>query len=180
MDTNQTDNKFSIKTEINEDSELMNYMPMPNEDHIIDEHRRFPKNRKTKKIRRPIRKGYRMLRRICRFCSCKLLLTPQHKLFCAGCHQINIENKKSLNKKKILTRNKKKDRIKRSQQQKTKKEHVENISNCNGLETKLKWAVDKLIKIQNPDRINKMCTVIIKLTETIDILQAHERVSVKD
>ncbi|CAM4849115.1 unnamed protein product, partial [Rotaria magnacalcarata] len=175
MDTNPSDNKVSIKTEINEDFELMNYMP--NEDHIINEDRRLAENRITAKIHHLISKGYRMLSRTCRLCSWNLLHTPRHKLFCVGCHQIKIENKKNLNKKRILTRNKKKDHIKPPKQQKTKKEHVENISNCNRLETKLKWAVDELIKIQNPDSINEMCTVIIKLTETINILQDHERTS---
>lgn len=55
-----------------------------------------------------------------------------------------------------------------------KKSAVKKTDHCTQLESKLKWAVDELSKSQSPTRINEMCSVIVKLTETIKALKQHE------
>ncbi|CAF3737517.1 unnamed protein product [Rotaria sp. Silwood1] len=177
MNTNEIDNNVYIKTEMYEDFELRN--DMSQEDPIINEHHRSHDHEITEKFNEHLRKGYRMLNHACSVCNCLLLRTPNHRLFCVGCNEDYIENKKTRNRKKIVTRNKGKDHIKRSKNQKKNQEHIENIRNCKQLQNKIKWAVNKLIKIQNPNRINEMCTVIIKLKETIEILKKQGRTSIK-
>ncbi|CAF1303533.1 unnamed protein product [Rotaria sordida] len=176
MDINQIHNHFSIKTDIDDDFKLIN--DMSKEEPIIDEHRRLRDNEITEKFDEYIRKGYSMINDTCPLCSYILLRTPARQVFCVGCNEIKIDNKRTRHKKKIVTRHKKKSHIKFSKTQKKKREHIEYVHNCNRLENKVKWAIDKLIKIQKPNRINEMCTVIIKLIETIDLLKKHEMTSI--
>lgn len=102
------------------------------------------------------------------------------------------------------TSKKRKDRVKtskKSNKHTSSTSETDSVAHSSGnysaqLENKLKWAVDEvcnstnwkffqffsfffqLAKSQNPNRINAMCTVIIKLTETIKALKDYEFASV--
>ncbi|CAF3114271.1 unnamed protein product [Rotaria sp. Silwood2] len=109
---------------------------------MIVERRRLRENEIANKLGEYLLKGYCMLFDACQVCNCILLRTPDHQLFCVVCHEIDIENKKTSHEE-VVTTNMKKDDIKRSTKQKNKEKLNENMSNCNRLENKLKWAVDE-------------------------------------
>ncbi|CAF2549069.1 unnamed protein product [Rotaria sp. Silwood2] len=178
MNTNQIDNHYCIKIETDEDFKLIN--TTTKEDPIIAEDRRLRDNEITEKFGEYLHKGYCMANDACPVCNCILLRTPEDQLFCVGCNEINMENKKICDQKKIVTKNKTTDHVKRLEKEKKEKEHVENIDNYNQLENKIQWAVDKLMKIQKPDRIKEMCTVIMNLTKTIEVLKKHETTYAQD
>ncbi|CAF1108786.1 unnamed protein product [Rotaria sordida] len=161
-------------TSIENNSELMN--DISKEDPIMAERRRLRENEITKKLGEYLLKRYCMLNDACQVCKCILLRTPDRQLYCVGCQEIDIENKKPCDEETV-TINKKKDNIKHS---KNKEKSNENISNCNRLENKLKWAVDELTKTQNPKRINEMCKIITQLAQTIKILKKQEMTSVEN
>jgi len=196
MDKQQINGNSSLQNGIDEDFELMG--DMPKEDPIIIERRRIRTNEITKKLGAYLLKGYCMLGDACPECDCILLRTPERQLLCVGCTEVDVENAKN-NKETTTGENdqrltstqsntKKKDRVKRSKKQNKKRSLTsegDSASNDNTnysiqLENKLKWAVDELTKSQNPNRINAMCTVIIKLTESIKALKEYERASAQN
>ncbi|CAF1055169.1 unnamed protein product [Adineta steineri] len=195
MDKIEINGHSSLENGIDDDFELMG--DLIKEDPIIIERRRLRNNEITKKLGFYLLKGYCMLSDACPACDCILLRTPERELLCVGCAEVDAENIKT--NKDIPTENndqrltsaqsndKKKDRAKRSKKRNKKTSsttsEVDGMLNTNSnysaqLENKLKWAVDELTKSQNPNRINAMCTVIIKLTESIKALKDYEIVSI--
>jgi len=194
MDKYVINGHSSLQNGSDEDFELMN--DMPKEDPIIIEHRRIRNNEITKKLGAYLLKGYCMLSDACPECDCILLRTLDRQLLCVGCAEVDVENGKE-NKEtpkptgesdehlsSAQSINKKKDRVKRSKKRNKKSStcEIENVSNDNTnysvqLENKLKWAVDELAKSQSPNRINTMCTVIIRLTEAVKALKEYESAS---
>ncbi|UJR09152.1 hypothetical protein I4U23_013400 [Adineta vaga] len=171
MNKNQTNTMYDN----DEDFEWMGMGDSPKKNSVVAERRRIRDNEITKKLGEYLLKGYCMLGDTCPECNCILLRTTDDKLLCVGCNEIDMNNEKSENGELTTTANKKKEDKKRSKKQKTKKESNETRNSCDQLENKLKWAVDELAKSQNPARINEMCSVIVKLTETIKALKKHEQ-----
>ncbi|CAF1100235.1 unnamed protein product [Adineta ricciae] len=171
MNKNQATGHSTAKHETDEDFEWM--VDSPKENPVLAEQRRVRENEITKKLGEYLLKGYCMLGDTCPECNCILLRTPERELLCVGCSEIDANSKKSESEDATtVTTSKKK---KHSKKQKNKKEANETISHCDQLESKLKWAVDELTKSQNATRINEMCSVILKLTETIKALKKHEQ-----
>ncbi|CAF1159633.1 unnamed protein product [Adineta steineri] len=187
MDKIEINGHSSLENGIDDDFELMG--DLIKEDPIIIERRRLRNNEITKKLGFYLLKGYCMLSDACPACDCILLRTPERELLCVGCAEVDAENIKT--NKDIPTENndqrltsaqsndKKKDRAKRSKKRNKKTSSTTSeVDAYHQLENKLKWAVDELTKSQNPNRINAMCTVIIKLTESIKALKDYEIVSI--
>ncbi|CAF3499714.1 unnamed protein product [Rotaria sp. Silwood1] len=160
-------NNYSNIENNNNNQDFKSINDISQEDPIITEHYRLHQNELAKKLGEYLLKGYCMLFDTCQICNCILLRTPDHQLFCVDCHEIVIENKE------IVITNKKKDDIKHSIKRN------EYINNYNRLENKLKWAVNELIKTQNPNRINEMCKIITKLAQTIKTLKTQEITYIK-
>jgi len=198
MDKNST-----LQNGSDEDFELMG--DMPKEDPIIIERRRKRNNEITKKLGAYLLKGYCMLGDACPECDCILLRTLDRQLLCVGCAEVDVENAKdnktTTGKQNVdstgeddqrltsgQSMNKKKDRVKRTKKRNKKTSLTgegDSVSNettnySTQLENKLKWAVEELAKSQSPNRINAMCTVIIKLTESIKVLKEYELASAQN
>jgi uncharacterized Zn finger protein (UPF0148 family) len=200
MDNDQINGHSSLQNGSDEDFEIMG--DLPKEDPIILEHRRQRTNEITKKLGAYLLKGYCMLGDACPKCDCILLRAPDRQLLCVGCAEVDVDNvkeKKETTGKQNDTSpgendqrttsaqsvNKKKERIKRPKKRNHKASSTyegdsvsnENTNYSTQLENKLKWAVDELAKSQNPSRINAMCTVIVKLTESIKALKEYQLAS---
>ncbi|CAF3912988.1 unnamed protein product [Rotaria sp. Silwood2] len=151
MNTNQIDNQVFIKSEAVEGFEFENNMSK--EDPIINQDHRSHDHQITQRFNGYLRKDYCMTNRACQICNCMLLRTRRHKLFCRGCKKINAKQKNIRNKKQVVTKymkkcgtqRSKKHRTQRSKKHMQEKEHVENVKDCNQLENKIKWAVNKVI-----------------------------------
>ncbi|UJR37042.1 hypothetical protein I4U23_029747 [Adineta vaga] len=195
MDKISMNGHSSLQNGSDEDFELMG--DMPKEDPIIIERRRLRNNEITKKLGSYLLKGYCMLSDACTECDCILLRTPERELLCVGCAEVDVDNNEKKKKEPITedkdqrvtsaeSMAKKKERVKRSKKRSKKTSSASEgdvVPNINTnysvqLENKLKWAVDELAKSQNPNRINAMCTVICKLTESIKALKEYETTSV--
>ncbi|CAF1063094.1 unnamed protein product [Rotaria sordida] len=193
MNNEQINGHSSLQNGSDEDFELMG--DMPKEDPIIVERRRFRNNEITKKLGAYLLKGYCMLSDACPECDCILLRTPDRQLLCVGCTEVDVANAtsnrettKGENEQSVTSAqsiNKKRDRVKHSKKRSKKTSttyenesvSIENTKYSVQLENKLKWAVDELIKSQNSNRITAMCTVIVKLTESIKALKEYETLS---
>ncbi|CAF1247876.1 unnamed protein product [Rotaria magnacalcarata] len=199
MNDKQTNGHSSLQNGSDGEFELMN--DLPKEDPVIIERRRVRNNEITKKLGAYLLKGYCMLSDACPECDCILLRTPDRTLLCVGCSEVDAQNASNNKETAAITTteneqrltsaqsfNKNKDRVKRS-----KKRNKKASTSCEGdygsndnknysihLENKLKWAVDELSKSQSSSRINAMCTVIVKLTESIKALKEYEMTSAQN
>ncbi|CAF3501453.1 unnamed protein product [Rotaria socialis] len=203
MNDKQTNGHASLQNGSEEDFEFMN--ELPKEDPVIIERRRVRNNEITKKLGAYLLKGYCMLSDACPECDCILLRTPDRTLLCVGCSEVDAQNASNNKETAAATTttttaeneqrltsaqsfNKNKDRVKRSKKRSKKAStsyEGDDGSNDNKnysihLENKLKWAVDELSKSQSPSRINAMCTVIVKLTESIKALKEYEITSAQN